>query len=1117
MQANLELKQKLESFIRKYHLNEILRGAILFVSIGLLYLLILLLVENFFWLPPEGRKVLFWSFVLVEVALLYRWVLIPLSKLLKLRKGITYEESARIIGDYFPKISDKLLNTLQLQQNELPSELLLASIQQKMEEMKSISFPKAVSYSSNKKYLPYFALPILVFALSFLIADANWFGNSYKRIANYNQAYTPPAPYSFQLLNDSLTVVQNQSFDLSFTIEGQRIPEEVKLIIEEESHYLKADNKGIYHFSIPTDSQDLPFSIIGNNKVRQDFLLKVLPKPFIENMELHIQPPAHTKLASSTAQGIGSVEVPEGSKITWNIETKQSDVLRMVQEDSIYNFQLDENIFVFKQQVLKPFEYNLEAINNQSKQKEQMHFKMQIVKDAYPSISIQEEQDSVEPTLYKFSGTTEDDYGLRRLSFVIYPSINPSEKETYNISLSGDAFEEFQFTFDTRDYIKEEGSYVYYFEVADNDAVNAYKTTRSDMGTIDALSSDAIKDSQLDFQKDKLQNLSDTMKKWTEDNADLDELENLERNSEKVKWEDVQKVNAYTKQEKFAIENLEKIAEDLKQSLDKMDTDPSSKDEKEQLQQRMEEQLQDLKKNQDLLDKLEEYQSKIANDELQKEIEEYKQQKKIQEKNLGQLLELTKRFYVSEKNNKLASDLMELGNKQEKLAEEEGENIKEEQEKLQEKFHSFKEELDDLMKENQNLLKPFSLHQDKLSEERISEQQQEALDKIDQGSPEDGKPSQQGAGEQMQQLAQEMQQQQSQGGMESVSEDAAVLRQILDNLIRFSFSQEEVLDVFKEIAFTNPKYGNYLTSQHDLKQNFRHVNDSLFSLSLRQPSMGKQIHQLTTEINDHIDVSLDDLAQNRMPSGITQQQYALSGANELAVILSDILENMQMQMQSSGGQGEGSDSQLSDIIEQQESLMDGDDGDSEGEDGDNASEGEDGSEGEESGESGEDGKTGEGEGESSSTGEGEQKGEGDSYMDGEGEDGSYYEIYKQQQQLKMQLEDYLRQHGMEEKSSQGILEEMDALSLKLLEQGNSDASRRQMQQILHKLLELDKAALQQEEDEQRKATTNLNNFPGTTNQLKLTPKDKLPATEILNRESLHLTPYYRKKVQQFFK
>lgn len=1118
MQASSELKQKLEAFVRKYHLNDILRGAILFLSIGVLYLLLLLLVEYFFWLPSGGRKALLWSFIIVEAALLYRWVLTPLSKLLKLRQGITYEESAKIIGDYFPEVSDKLLNTLQLQQSEEPSELLIASVEQKMDEMKTFSFPKAVSYASNKKYLPYFVLPILVFALSFLIADANWFVKSYERMANYNQAYTPPVPYNFQLMNDSLIVVQNQSFELAFTIVGNRIPEEVKLLVEEESHFLQADNKGIYRYSIASSSKDIPFSIIGNNKVRQDFTLKVLPKPFIENMELSIQPPSHTKLKASTVRGSGTTEVPEGSRITWNIETKQSDVLQMVQQDSVYDFQLKKELFVYKQQVLQPFDYELVARNNQSKQKEKMQFRMQIIKDAYPTISIQEVQDAVEPTLYQFSGSAEDDYGLRSLKFVIYPSSNPSEMETFDIPLVGDSFEEFQFVFDTRDYIQEEGSYVYYYEVADNDAVNGYKTTRSDNGTIAALSSEDIKDSQLDFQKDKLQNLSDNMKKWMEENADLEELENLERTSDNIRWEDVQKVNAFTKQEQFAMKSLEKITEDLKESLDKMNIDPASKEDKEQLQERMEEQLQDMKRNQELLDKLEEYQSKISNEDLLKEIEEYKQEKKIQEKNLGQLLELTKRFYVSEKNNKLASDLMELGEKQEKLADKDGEEVKEEQEKLQEQFDVFKEELEDLMKENQQLLKPFSLHQDKSTEERISEDQQEALDKMEEGSPEESKPSQQGAGQKMQELAQAMQQQQMQGQMESISEDATVLRQILDNLVRFSFSQEELLDIFKELAFNNPKYGSYLTMQHDLKQNFRHVNDSLFSLSLRQPSMGKQIHQLTTEINDHIDVSLDDLAQNRMSKGITQQQYTLTGANELAVILSDVLENMQMQMQSSGsGQGQSSGFQLSDIIEEQQSLMG-----EEGEDGESKGEGEDGEDGESSGSEGEAGAEGEGDtgegqsGEGSSGGGDGTKGEGDSYMDAEGEDGSYYEIYKQQQQLKMQLEDYLLQHGIDGREPRSILEEMDAVSLKMLEQGNTDSSRRQMQQIVHKLLELDRAALQQEEEEQRKANANFDSFPGNTNQLKLTPREKLPATEVLNRESLHLTPYYRRKVQEFF-
>src|SRR5699024_9648787 len=129
-----------------------------------------------------------------------------------------------------------------------------------------------------------------------------------------------------------------------------------------------------------------------------------------------------------------------------------------------------------------------------------------------------------------------------------------------------------------------------------------------------------------------------------------------------------------------------------KESIKKTEGSTTSQKEKEQLKERMDEQLQELAKNQELLDKLEELQSKISNEELVKEIEEYKQEKKIQEKNLNQLLELTKRFYVSEKNKKLAADLMELGKKQEELSEKDGEEVKAEQEKLQEQFDRFKED-----------------------------------------------------------------------------------------------------------------------------------------------------------------------------------------------------------------------------------------------------------------------------------------------------------------------------------------------------------------------------------------------------------------------------------------
>ncbi|MFT5214157.1 MAG: hypothetical protein ACI9WV_001886, partial [Patiriisocius sp.] len=80
---------KLQQFTRKYYVNELIKGIILFFSFGLLYLLFTLFLEYFLWLKPVARTILFWLFILVEVFLLVCLIAIPVFKLIGLQKGIS--------------------------------------------------------------------------------------------------------------------------------------------------------------------------------------------------------------------------------------------------------------------------------------------------------------------------------------------------------------------------------------------------------------------------------------------------------------------------------------------------------------------------------------------------------------------------------------------------------------------------------------------------------------------------------------------------------------------------------------------------------------------------------------------------------------------------------------------------------------------------------------------------------------------------------------------------------------------------------------------------------------------------------------------------------------------
>ena len=130
-----DIHGKLQNFIKKYYTNEIIKGGIFFLFFGMLYLFITLFIEYFLWLEPLGRTILFWVFIGIESLLLFRFILIPVFKLLGIRKGITNLEASRIIGTHFREVDDKLLNVIQLKSTGLKNELLEASIEQKSKDL----------------------------------------------------------------------------------------------------------------------------------------------------------------------------------------------------------------------------------------------------------------------------------------------------------------------------------------------------------------------------------------------------------------------------------------------------------------------------------------------------------------------------------------------------------------------------------------------------------------------------------------------------------------------------------------------------------------------------------------------------------------------------------------------------------------------------------------------------------------------------------------------------------------------------------------------------------------------------------------------------------------------
>jgi hypothetical protein len=152
------LKFKLKGFIRKYYKNQILRGLMVSAALLLVFLLAVNLIEYYIWSNTLTRTFIFYTFLGASLFVVFHYILIPLIRLLQLGKILSNKEAARIIGDHFPEVSDKLLNTLQLEENwKLGSpanlELVMASINQKAAKLTPIPFKKAIDFKQNLKYL----------------------------------------------------------------------------------------------------------------------------------------------------------------------------------------------------------------------------------------------------------------------------------------------------------------------------------------------------------------------------------------------------------------------------------------------------------------------------------------------------------------------------------------------------------------------------------------------------------------------------------------------------------------------------------------------------------------------------------------------------------------------------------------------------------------------------------------------------------------------------------------------------------------------------------------------------------------------------------------------------
>ncbi len=1070
------VRNKLERFIRKYYLNQILKGSLLFISTGLLYFLIVIGLEYFLWLSTLGRSILFWIFILVELILLIRFIGIPLLKLLKFSNGINEFQAAEIIGEHFPEVNDKLKNLLQLRESSKKSDLLLASIDQRSKELTPIPFSSAIDYRRNRKYIKFAVFPILIILGVIIAGKADFITQSFSRISDYNTVYLKPAPFQFIIQNSTLESREGEPYKLQVKTLGDYNPENVKLLEANAENFMKQTAPGVFEYTFSEISRDVDFHLISNEVVSREYTINMIEVPKLLNFSMQIDYPSYTGVSNEELSGTGNITVPEGTNISWIFNTKNVSYLNFKTDDSLYKLSPRSDHIEFQKSVRENYPYSISSSNERIMDYEQLDYTVKVIKDKYPEIQVEARRDSLNTDIQYFKGNVSDDYGLSRLDLVYYTNDNEEAPKRVAIPVSREGFDEFHYVFPGNLDLKEGENYMFYFRVLDNDAVNGAKSAQSQTYTFHNKTREELEKENLEEQNDAIENIGEKLDEFKRSDEELKEISRIEKEEDELNYNDRKKLEEFIKRQKQQNEMMKNYSEKLEKSLQKNNENSLMKEE---LNKRLDNNEKRLQENESLLEELEKYSEKIQKEDLGKKLEELSKKNRNSQRSLEQLLELTKNYYVEEKKQKLARDLENLGEEQEELSrKEEVENTLEEQSKLNKKFENFQKEMDQLEKENEKLKQPKDLGREEVDEESIKKDQEDAKENLEQQNNSDAKKQQQDAGKKMKEMGGAMQEMAMQQEMQQLEADAESLRQILDNLITFSFEQEELLRNFKVLQQNNPAYAGKLKNQSNLRENFNHIDDSLYTLALRNPMINEAITSELTNIEFDLEKAIERLSENEIPQGTASQQYVVTGANDLANLLDNILSSMQQMMANpqAGSGNSGQEFQLDDIIKKQKKL------------------GEKMEKGAES--------------------KPQSPGEPGQEKMGEGESGELYEIYKEQQMLRMKMEELLKNEGL--KNANDPSEKMKELEEQLLDKGFDPETVKRMQQLEYELLKFDEAHKLQGTDNKRTSETNRIDYENRLNNQIDRAKEYFNSTEILNRQILPLRQIYREKVKEYF-
>ncbi len=1095
------LIQRLDQFTRKFYLNKIIRGALYTASIVLALFLLFNLLEYYFYFDKGIRKVFFFSFLGVSIVSLAYFIMSPLLKYFRLGNTLSHEKAANIIGEHFGDVKDRLLNILQLKtQGSQNNELINASIEQKINNIKLIPFKSAIDLKANKKYVKY-ALPPFLLLLFILFAAPSLISDSTHRIINNDIEFERAAPFHFTVQNNVLDVLEGEDFPLNIKVDGNTLPDEAFIDLGDFQYKLAKEDLDRYSFVFKNIQKNQEFSIFSGPYSSKKYTLNMLPKAAVEDFSLIVDYPSYTGRKDETLDNLGDAFVPQGTTIKWVYNTNNADSLWMRFGNVKKPFtQTRRNTFSQSKRMMQSTSYVVHVKNDNMIVSDSMIYQVSVLPDNYPTISATRFQDSLDANIFYFVGSAADDYGIESLRFnytIVEESGRTREKKSIPLLQKPSKQASYEYILDQATMDLKPGDRLsYYFEVFDNDQVNGSKSSKTEIYSLEKPTVEQFEEEEQQNEEEIKDELKEALQESKKLQEDLKKLREKLLQKKEPSWQEQKELEKLLERQKEIEEKLKNAKEKFEENLKNQEEFTERKEEilekQEKIQELFEESID--QEMQDLMEQIQELMQELNKEDMMQQVEDFEMNEQQMEQEMDRLLELFKQLEVEKEMQDLIEKMEELAEKQEELAkdtEEEKksqEELEKEQEEINEEFEELKEEMEKIEEKNEELEFPKPMDEEKSEEEMedIQEDLDKSQEQLEQKENKEASKSQNKAAQKMKQMAGSLQEQMEAGEMEQMQEDMQALRQLLENLIKLSFDQEDLVDDFTRSEVNTPRYVSLVQNQFKLKNDFQLISDSLYALSKRVSDIESFVTDKVVEVERNMSQSLKKLEDRKKPDAQSHQRRTMTNVNDLALMLSEAMNKMQQSMASmmAGNQmcdkpggsgspkpnGQGGGGPMDKITKGQEKL---------------------GKELQKMG---------------------EKKGGGNSAKD-------FAQAAAKQAALRKALED-LRQEKQEQgKQGQGlqeIIDQMNKIERDLVNKQLDNDLIKRSQNIETRLLEADKADRQREFDNKRKAEQGQEKKKELPPNIQEYLKKKEAELELYKKVSPELRPYYKQLVDKYY-